>query len=412
MAAEIATKEMSTSSVGSDMPTMTLRELDADTHGTFRRYRRDHAVVRHEAGSYFVLRMADVERLSKDSRLIGSGTAIPEMTGFRQGAMVDVFEYGMLTANGEVHRRRRAPFAKLFAARAISEMRPRIRRVVERIIDEWYADGETDLIEALSAPLPARVIADMFGLPDGDIPDFTRDSYEVTKVFLFGLQPDELAGIELAGQRLRDYVARALDDRRSNPREDFLTAFLAAADEAGEMSPEEMVFQIVMLIAGATDTTRVAMVMQVALLLQRRAQWEAVCRDPALVPAAVAESLRLEPSAAAVGRIAAEDVEIDGTTVPAGSFVTLSTMSAMRDERAFDRPDTFDIGRSDQMRMHAVFGYGVHRCIGEALARTELEEGLAALAARIPHMQLDAAPSLAGHFGIRRIDQMRVSWKP
>jgi cytochrome P450 len=87
-------------------------------------------------------------------------------------------------------------------------------------------------------------------------------------------------------------------------------------------------------------------------------------------------------------------------------------MSAMRDERAFDRPDTFDIGRSDQMRMHAVFGYGVHRCIGEALARTELEEGLAALAARIPHMQLDAAPSLAGHFGIRRIDQMRVSWKP
>ena len=412
MTAEIANKELSTSSAGPDVPTMTLHELDADTHGTFRRYRRDHPVVLHEAGSYFVLRMADVERLSKDVRLIGSGTAIPEMTGFKQGAIFDTFDYGMLTANGDVHRRRRAPFSKLFAARAISQMRPRIRRVIEHIIDEWYEDGETNLIEALSAPLPAHVIADMFGLPDGDIPDFARDSYEVTKVFLFGLQPDELASIEQAGQRLRDYVARALDDRRRNPRDDFLTAFLAAADEAGEMSPEEMVFQIVMLIAGATDTTRVAMVMQVALLLQHRAQWDAVCRDPALIPAAVSESLRLEPSAAAAGRIAVEDIEVDGTIIPAGSFVTLSTMSAMRDERSFDRPNTFDIGRSGQMRMHAVFGYGVHRCIGGALARAELEEGLAALTARIPRMQLDVAPTLVGHFGIRRIDQMRVSWKP
>jgi cytochrome P450 len=137
-----------------------------------------------------------------------------------------------------------------------------------------------------------------------------------------------------------------------------------------------------------------------------------VCRDPALIPAAVAEALRFEPSAASVSRVATADIEIDGTVVPADSLVALSRMSAMRDERAFDRPDTFDISRSDPMRLHAVFGYGAHRCIGEALARAELEEGLAALTARIPQLQLDVTPTIAGHYGIRRIDTMRVSWKP
>src|SRR5262249_50818917 len=163
----------------------TLQELNADTHGTFRRYRGDHPVVRHEMGNYYVLRMADIERCSKDPRLIGSGTATPKLMGFEQGPIYDVFVHGMLWANGETHRRRRAPFSKLFAARAIAEMRPRIRRTVETIIDAWYDDGEVDFGEALAAPLPARIIADLLGLPEVDIPAFTRNVYDVTKVFVF-----------------------------------------------------------------------------------------------------------------------------------------------------------------------------------------------------------------------------------
>jgi cytochrome P450 len=412
MTTDIDVEKSTASSNGSNIPMMTLQQLATDSHGTFRRYRREHPVVRHEMGAYFVLRFADIEQCSKDRRLISGETAIPKMTGFNQGVIFDAFVYGMLTANGDVHRRRRAPFSKLFAARAISEMRPRIRRTVETLIDSWYKNGEVDLIESFSAPLPARIIADLFGLPEADIPDFTRDAYLVTGVFKFGMGPDEIAEIEQAGRRLRDYVEKTLAERRRSPRDDFLTAFLAAADEASELSPEEMIFQIFLLIAAATDTTRVAMVMQVSLLLQHREQWEAVCRDPALIPAAVAEALRVEPSAGAVSRVSTEDIDIHGTVIPAGSLVALSTMSAMRDESVFNRPDTFDIGRTDQMRMHAIFGFGVHRCIGEALARAELEEGLAALTARIPQLQLDVLPTISGHFGVRRVDAMRASWKP
>jgi cytochrome P450 len=149
----------------------------------------------------------------------------------------------------------------------------------------------------------------------------------------------------------------------------------------------------------------------VALLLQHRAQWKAVCRDPGLIPLAVAEAMRFEPSVAAFARVTTDDIEIGGAVIPGGQMITLSTMSAMRDESVYDRPNVFDIRRSDQPRLHPIFGAGPHRCIGEALARAELEESLAVLSARIPQLQLDEAPVIKGHTGIRRTDTMRVSWK-
>ena len=120
--------------------------------------------------------------------------------------------------------------------------------------------------------------------------------YEVTKILSFGLNPDEIPAIEGFAQQLRDYVDKALDERRRRPRDDFLSAFLAVAAEAGEMSPEEMLCQIFQLIVGGTDTTRVAMASLVALLLQHGQQWAEVCRDSALIPGAVAEidALRAE----------------------------------------------------------------------------------------------------------------------
>jgi cytochrome P450 len=412
MKAEISAKDVSVGSASNAIPTVTVQELEADTHGVFRAYRRKYPVVLHEIGGYFVLRFSDVERLSKDPRFRPSGTSFPQVQGFGSGTMFDAFDYGMLTADGDVHRRRRAPFSRLFAARTIGEMRPSIRRTAEDLIEDWYGVGEVNFFDEFAAKMPARVIADLFGLPREDIPEFTLLVYEVTKVFTLGLSPDEVVQIEKAGQRLREYVDKVLDDRRRSPRGDFLSGFLAAATEAGEMSPEEMLYQIFALIVGGTDTTRVAIATQVALLLQHREQWEDVCRDPDRVSSAVAEAMRFEPSVGAVTRITSEDVDVGGTVIPGGQLVTLSIISALRDETAYDRPDIFDIHRTKQPRLHPIFGFGAHRCIGEAIARAELEESLSAIAARIPQLDLDVAPKISGHFGIRRADTMRVSWKP
>ena len=123
-----------TTSVAEGLPVLTADQLDADPHGTFRSWRATHPVVAHEAGSYLVLRYADVERISKDPRVHATGTGFPKLLGVTEGPLYDGFDLGMLTANGEVHRRRRSPFSRTFAARMIAEMRPGMRLAAEDLI--------------------------------------------------------------------------------------------------------------------------------------------------------------------------------------------------------------------------------------------------------------------------------------
>ena len=393
------------------LPVVGVADLDANPHGMFRKYRAAYPFVRHETGAYLVLRHADIERLVIDSRTSASETVHPELFGVTEGALFDLFKQGMLTANGAVHRRRRSPFSRSFAARTIADLRPHIRRSAEQLIESWYADGQVEFIGQFASQLPARVIGDLLGLPRADIPSFTELVYSVTRFLSSSVVPDQIPESEAACQQLRAYVEKTLEDRRRAPRDDFLSDFLAKADAAGELSPVEMIFQILQLIVGGTDTTRVAIVMQLALLLQHKEQWDAVCRDSSLIPGAVAEALRFEPSVASYVRVTTEDIEIGGAVLPARQFIMLSTMSAARDEAVYERPDVFDIRRTDQPRLHPAFGAGSHRCIGEALARAELEESLATLTARIPQLRLDEAPAIKGHSGIRRVDTMRISWR-
>ena len=395
-----------------DLPVLSVADLDADPHGMFRKYRAAYPFVGHETGGYLVLRHADIERLGNDPRTAASETVHPELFGVTEGPLFDFFEQGMLTANGAVHRRRRAPFSRSFAARTMADLRPHIRRSAEELIESWYADGQVEFVGQFAAQLPARVIGDLLGLPRADIPSFTKLVYSVTRFISASISPDDIPESEAACLQLRDYVEKTLEDRRRAPRDDFLSDLLTKADADGELSPLEIIFQIMQLIVGATDTTRVATVVQFALLLQHREQWDAVCRDPSLIPGAVAEAMRFEPSVGSFVRVTTDDIEIGGAVLPARKFVILSTLSAARDEDAYERPDVFDIRRTDQPRLLPVFGAGAHRCIGEALARIELEESLAALAARIPQLQLDEAPAIKGHGGIRRVDTMRISWQP
>jgi cytochrome P450 len=392
--------------------TLSIAEIEADPHGVFRQHRAEAPFVIHETGAYVVLRSDDVEQLMTDPRTRQRETEQLKIVGITDGPLFDVLTYGMLTCNGAVHRRRRSPFTRAFAARLIVEMRPRIRATAEDLIKSWYEEGEIDLVDRYAALLPAQMISDLIGLSRTDIPHFTNLVYQVSRMLSFSFRREDIASTEIAARQLCDYIETVVDERRRKPRNDFLSSFLEAADTAGELSPVEIVFQIFVLILGGTDTTRVASTMQVALLLQHSEQWDAICRNPSLIPGAVTESLRYEPSVASVSRITLEDIELDGHILPAGRLTILSTMSAMRDELVYDRPDTFDIHRTDHPRLQPVFGGGVHRCLGEALARVELEEALGALIEHIPRLRLAGPPpKLQGHSGIRRIDQMRVAWQ-
>jgi len=392
--------------------TLSVEELEADPHGVFRRHRPATPIIAHGAGGFMLLRANDVEKFARDPRLRATETEYPKMQNITEGTLFEFFEQGMLTSNDAVHRRRRSPFTRAFAARLINELRPHIRTAAEDLIGGWKGESEIEFVDRYAALVPARVISGLLGLPREDIPYFTQLVYSVSRVLSFTFGPDDLPEIEAASVELHRYADKILQERLRDPRNDFLSSCLADADAKGELSSKELIVQIVSLIIGGTDTTRVAMAVLVSLLLEHREQWDAVCRDPALIPGAVSEALRYEPSAAATARFTLEDIELDdGQILPAGEVVLLSTMSAMRDEAAFAQPDIFNIRRTDQRRLHMIFGGGVHRCIGEALAVAELEEGLAVLAARIPRLRLAGAPpKVQGHSGIRRIGDMRVNW--
>jgi len=392
-----------------EVPTVTIAALEAAPHDMFRQYRSKGPLAVRDNGSYIVFRSEDVERLLSDGRLRATETDGMKLIGVTDGTLLDIFEFSMLTANGAVHRRRRAPFSRTFAARMIADLRPYIRKTAEDLIDRWPQEGDVDFVGDFAALVPARLISEILGLPKQDIPRFTALVYSVSRAFSLTFTRDDLPGIQADARELQKFVEALIADRRQSPIDDLLSSFLADADAQGELSQIEIIMQIVILIIGGTDTTRVAMAVQVALLLEHREQWDAVCRDAALIPAAVAEAMRYEPSVASTPRFSLEDIELDGHILPAGKIVSLSTMSAMRDEAVYEHPDVFDIRRTNHQRSHPVFGGGPHRCIGEALAKAELEEGLAVVTARFPQLRLAGGmPKLQGHTGIRRIGEMRV----
>jgi cytochrome P450 family 103 len=393
-----------------EVPFVTVADLEAAPHEIFRQYRSRTPLLVRDNGIYIALRAKDVEQLFIDGRLRATETDNVKLIGLT-GALLDIFEYSMLTANGAVHRRRRAPFSRTFASRMIADLRPYIRKTAEDLIDSWPQSGEVDFIDHFAALLPARLISEVLGLPKQDISRFTSLVYSVSRGFSLTFTRDDLVEMEADARELQDFVKALIDTRRKAPVNDLVSIFLADADQRGELSPIEIVMQIVILIIGGTDTTKTALAVQLALLLEDRPQWEAVCADATLVPAAVIEAMRYEPSVASTARTTLEDIALDGYILPAGKVVTLSAMSAMRDAAVYRDPDRFDIHRTDHPRLHPIFGGGAHRCIGEALAKAELEEGLSVLAARLPQIRLvDGMPKLRGHSGIRRIGSMRVRW--
>ena len=165
-----------------------------------------------------------------------------------------------------------------------------------------------------------------------------------------------------------------------------------------------------LILAGA-DTTRGSLCMTLAHLLAHPEQWLAFRADPqGLKRGVVDEGLRYDPVVGGVPRIAAQDMDLDGYSIPAGTPIALSLLSIMRDPDVYAEPDRFDIHRTDHPRWHPIFGGGGHRCAGEALARAEMEEALVVIADLAPRTRLVGAFPKLGPGAIRQVDRMEVSF--
>ncbi|HEX6473447.1 MAG TPA: cytochrome P450 [Streptosporangiaceae bacterium] len=281
--------------------------------------------------------------------------------------------------HGEIRRM----LADEFLSRRMDRMRPKMERIVADQIDELLAAGPpTDFHRAFSLPVPSRLIGDLLGVP----PDEHQLFQETTSVLVsktatreeFAAADDELYGL----------CNRLIDARMAEPIDDVLGRMVRRYVRTGRLSPEEAYQTTKLLIVGGHETSANMISLSTLTMILNPDWMRAMATRPSHVAAAVEELLRYHtPMHDGIPRVATQDVTIADTLIRAGEGVIVSLAAGNRDAAEFADPDRLDMARP-RARRHLTFGHGVHKCLGQWLARAELQVALAGLARRVPTLRL------------------------
>jgi cytochrome P450 len=301
--------------------------------------------------------------------------------------------------SGEEHRQWRRLVGKWFTARRMNALRPGIEAMADQLVDGMVERGHpADLRADLGFPLPVWVICDMLGVPDSD-----RDRFSHWSDALLNLTRYTQEEMDRAQAEFLAYMGGHVEAKRAEPREDLISSLITETAEAGyDLPTSALVATSMGLLVAGHETTANMIGKMVAMLLDDRSRWERLLADRTLVRSAVEEALRFDAnSGLGLPRYITEETEIGGATVPAGTTVMCSMGAANRDESAFENADEMDLGRVPNP--HLGFGAGAHSCLGQALARTELQAVLDVLLRRLPTLEL-AVPAAE----LRRLDGLVV----
>ena len=275
-----------------------------------------------------------------------------------------------------------------FSPRRLAKIEPRIRKLVDDAIDGFIDDGRADLVAQMVYELPALVLFILMGIPDEDVGNVKRWADNRLLMTFGRLSPAEQLEAARELSSYWQYCLELVQKKRREPGDDLPTDMLALLDEDDvDITIEDINNVVFGLLLAGHETTTNASANAIHVLLQNRDAWESLVDDPALIPAAVEETLRFRPSVIAWRRKTREPVQIDGVEVPEGARLLLFIASANRDEAVFEMPERFDIEREDA-RAHIAFGFGQHFCLGAPLARLELGIILERLTERLPALRL------------------------
>lgn len=330
-------------------------------------------------------RYDDVKTALSDPRLSREGLARPD------AARITVTEDSIfagsmaMSLNAEGHDRWRRMVGKWFTMKRMQALRPKIEATADRLIDEMLEHGKpADLVTHLAFPLPVFVICDMLGVPESD-----RDSFKHWSDVFLNLTRYTREEMRAAQSEFEAYMSGLVDGKRAEPGDDLLSMLLAGADAEGRpMSEAGLVATGQALLLAGHETTAGFIATMVAHLLSDRRHWERLLEDRSLIRTAVEEVIRFAPNGSGFGmlRYVHEDTELPGGLVPAGTTVVCSMASANRDDSAYPHADELDLARTPNP--HLAFGAGPHSCLGQPLARTELQAVLDVLLRRLPTLDL------------------------
>jgi cytochrome P450 len=279
------------------------------------------------------------------------------------------------------HTRLRKLVSRSFTARRMAGLRPRVEQIATALADDLPTHGAVDLMERYAFPLPVQVICELLGVPARDRDDFS--AWSATMV-----DDSPQADKHAASDKLGGYLAELVARKRTEPDDALLSALVEVSDDDGDrLSEQELVAMAMLLLIAGHETTVNLIGNGVLGLLTHPEQQDILRARPELLGGAVEEFLRWEsPVANAPVRFTTEDVEIAGTTIPAGAVVMLGLAAANRDPDRFPGAERLDVTRDASG--HVAFGHGLHFCLGAQLARIEGEVAIGVLLDRHPRLRL------------------------
>jgi len=373
------------------------RLAEARQHGWLVKSPISYVVLDREAGEFFL----------RARQTAFPGREIAELFGITGGRLAEQIDANILNLTGDRHRRLRALVAPAFTPRAAARWRPVMREIAASLWAELNGANEREFVSWFAGPFPARTIAAVIGAPQQDAAELRRLSSLVQRQFDIRALAAEPERIERAVCDLYDYVDGLLERRRREPADDLISTLLRVEAEGERLAGPECVNLVLNVLAGGVDTTAAQLAHAFRLFARHPSQWRAVRDRPELVPRAIDEVLRFEPITPFTARICTEQLEHRGVIFPAGTIVAVCAERANRESGV---GEAFDVTAEPARDRALTFGAGAHFCLGQNLARAELEEAIGFLAPRLPGLRLAGTEQLGGVEGIYGIDSLPLAW--
>ncbi|MEU7063879.1 cytochrome P450 [Streptomyces sp. NPDC053429] len=388
----------------------------ADPYPAYRELREQGRAVWSQAtGQWLVPHYADVSALLRDRRL--GRTYVHRFTHEEFGRQAPPPEHepfhvlngnGLLDLEDPAHARVRRLVAKAFTPRTVERLAPAVERLAGELAGALLADGGGDLLTAVAEPLPVAVIAELLGIPESDRALLRPWSADICG--MFELRPDEETAQRAvrASVEFSDYLRALIAERRGRPGTDLISGLIAAHDEGGRLSEQEMISTCVLLLNAGHEATVNTTVNGWWALFRNPAQLEDLRRHPEKLSTAVDELMRYDTPLQMFERWVLDEIRIGDSVIPRGAEVALLFGSANRDPARFENPDALDLVRDDNP--HLSFGAGIHYCLGAPLARLELKASFGALlAAGAPPLRLVEEPQWRDGYVIRGLRELLVA---
>ncbi len=340
--------------------------------------RQGNPVWRDPSGVWHVFAYPDVQRVLSDWQVFSSERSEPG------GGVESALGASLISSDPPRHRQLRNLVTQAFTPKAVEDLAPSIRGIVDELLDQAEARGEMDLVADFATPLPVTVIAQLLGIPVSD-----RAKFKTWSDAVVSLSADR-DGMSF-GQAMREmgaYFMQMLAERRGQPRADLISGLLQAQVDGQHLTDMELLGFCALLLIAGNETTTNLLTNAVLCLDEDTQQRQQLLQDASLLAGAIEETLRYRSPVQSMFRSSTRDVQMGDQVIPAESPIVAWIGSANRDGSVFEHPDTFDLRRNTQK--HLAFGYGIHFCLGAPLARLEARIALEALYRRFPHLRVVA----------------------